>query len=105
MDAFNLTNSTISISPHSTDTPQANILLSGLVVTLIYAGTHCLLVMVLAAVIQYKEIIDDNKLSVRKLMKRVWDLRGVFTPLIVHIYDTATGTAIVILLTLFAYDS
>ena len=91
MDVVNFTNSTIFNTTNLTHSPNTNILISGLTITLIYASVHLLLVIILAVVIQYKAAKDGSKLSIRKLMKRVWHLRGILTPLIVHIYDTATG--------------
>lgn len=64
---------------------------SGLEITLFYGGVQFVLLLILAISIHFNAKKQGEDLSCHKFFRRLWDLRGIYTPLVVHIYDTATG--------------
>ena len=63
-------------------------------VTIAYASSHFLLALILAIVIYVLAKKKGENLSVRRFLLRVWKMRGVYTPLMIHIYDTATDIGV-----------
>ena len=80
--------------PATTDLPITTISLPeyqglpGLVVTAIYAGCYILLLLFLAFKI-YRD--KGGSLTPWGYIAAIWKDRAIYAPLIVHIYDTATG--------------
>ena len=67
---------------------------SGAVVTIVYGCAQFVLLFILAIMIFLGAKEANEKLSIRKFFLKLWKLRGVYTPLIVHIYDTATDIGV-----------
>ena len=63
-------------------------------VTIGYASSHLLLALILAIVIYVLAKKKGENLSIRRFLLRVWKMRGIYTPLIIHIYDTATDIGV-----------
>ena len=68
---------------------------AGLIVTALYGSTHVLVALVLAVVIFMTARMDGEKLKVRHFFYRLWRMRSVYTPLIIHIYDTSTDIGVI----------
>ena len=62
-----------------------------MIISLVYGGCHVILLLILAFKIYYQTKKANKSLSMKGYFWALWKDRGVYTPLIVHIYDTATG--------------
>lgn len=68
--------------------------LTGLTVTLVYALSYLVLALLLAYLIHCQAKESGENLGTRKFLWRLWKMRGVYGPLLIHIYDTATDVGI-----------
>ena len=66
----------------------------GLYITIVYGSCHLLISLGVAILIYVTSRRAEERLSFAKFLVRVWKLRGVFTPLIIHIYDTSTDIGV-----------
>ena len=65
---------------------------TGALISIVYGGIHVILMMILAVKIFWKASQkNDESLSFNKFVLALWRQRGIYAPLLVHIYDTATG--------------
>lgn len=67
---------------------------SGSILALIYGGVYFLLILILAAYILRVSKQHGDNLSPLKFLTILWQMRGVFGPIIVHLYDTATDIGV-----------
>ena len=68
--------------------------MSGLEVTIIYGAAQLVIALSVAIGIYLHALKQGEKLKFTKFAQRVWKLRGVFTPLLIHIYDTSTDIGV-----------
>ena len=68
--------------------------ISGLLITLLYGTVQLVLAIALAISIYVYCRKKGEKLKFIKFLYHVWKLRGVFTPLVIHIYDTSTDIGV-----------
>ena len=66
----------------------------GLNITLIYGSAQLVLGVVLALVLFIVSKQTGKSLKCQDFLIRLWKMRGVYTPLIIHIYDTATDIGV-----------
>ena len=67
---------------------------SGSIVTLIYSACNFVLLCVLAIAVYIVGKKTGDKLSFIKFVRRLWSLRGIYSVLIIHIYDSATDIGV-----------
>ena len=65
-----------------------------MVVTLVYGGCHILLLLTLAFRIYYQTKKEEKSMSLSGYFWALWKDRAVYSPLIIHIYDTATDIGV-----------
>eukprot|EP01084_Bolivina_argentea_P224800 380051_1 len=69
-------------------------ILTGLALSVIYGCTHLLLVIILAVYIYISSQKSNDNTSLKNFILDLWKLRGVYSPLLIHIYDTATDIGV-----------
>eukprot|EP01083_Nonionella_stella_P048656 129952_1 len=74
---------------------KQNSIVTGMGVAIGYGIAHGILVLMLATRLFYESRKDQNqKLSIRHFFLDLWKERGIYTPLLIHIYDTATDLGV-----------
>ena len=66
----------------------------GLYVTIVYGSAHLILGLILAFTLFRLTKRSGESLQCKDFFYRLWKMRGVYTPLIIHIYDTATDIGV-----------
>lgn len=77
-----------------TETESSQSMANALWVTVVYACANLFLSIVLAIGIYIYSKKSAEQFKFFKFLTRLWKLRGVFTPLIIHIYDTSTDAGV-----------
>ena len=72
---------------------------SGTTATILYGSSQLFVALLCAVYLAYKT--RGSKIGCKNFVHDVWKMRGIFTPLIVHIYDTATGLYIYYFISMF----
>ena len=76
------------------DTNLQSGLSTGMLISIVYGGSHVILLLILAARIYYQTKKENKSLSLSGYFWAIWKDRGVYSPLIIHIYDTATDVGV-----------
>ena len=64
---------------------------TGLYVSIMYGLLQCVVAILLSVIIFISTKRAGEAVRCSTFFTRLWEMRGVYAPLIVHIYDTATG--------------
>eukprot|EP01084_Bolivina_argentea_P020897 38818_1 len=80
-----------------------NIKIFGIVASIIYFILYVFMVVILALVTYRSGNYKDE--SKKTFLKAVWKKRGIYTQILVHIYDTATDLGVLIGWGILAYDN
>eukprot|EP01084_Bolivina_argentea_P052490 96434_1 len=67
---------------------------TGFMITIIYGSSQMFLLLLLAIKVYYVSKKDSDKTTCKRMMYSVWKERGVYSPVIIHIYDTATDIGV-----------
>eukprot|EP01084_Bolivina_argentea_P231814 390825_1 len=86
--------SNIVPQPLDCDDTETKSLFNGTFVSIMYGGSHIVLLLILAFRIYWVTRASGDSLSFRKYLLTLWNDRAIYTPLLIHIYDTATDVGV-----------
>eukprot|EP01083_Nonionella_stella_P125865 380770_1 len=67
---------------------------TGVIISIVYGTCQIVLLLMLCLRIYYISRKSNDKLSIQKFAYSVWKPRGIYSPVIIHIYDTATDIGV-----------
>eukprot|EP01083_Nonionella_stella_P075744 206014_1 len=67
---------------------------TGIIITIMYGTCQLVLLFILSIRIYYISRKSNDKASIQKFAYSVWKQRGIYSPVIIHIYDTATDIGV-----------
>eukprot|EP01084_Bolivina_argentea_P052488 96430_1 len=67
---------------------------TGFLITIVYGSSQMFLLLLVAIKVYYVSRKDSDKVSCKSMMYSIWKERGVYSPVIIHIYDTATDIGV-----------
>eukprot|EP01084_Bolivina_argentea_P172221 298338_1 len=73
---------------------EDGLLSTGMFISIVYGFSHLLLLLILAIHIYLNSRKESQKLSIKHFILDLWKERGIYTPLLIHIYDTATDVGV-----------
>eukprot|EP01084_Bolivina_argentea_P172222 298342_1 len=73
---------------------EDDLLSTGMFISIVYGFSHLLLLLILAIHIYLNSRKESQKLSIKHFILDLWKERGIYTPLLIHIYDTATDVGV-----------
>eukprot|EP01084_Bolivina_argentea_P186340 321225_1 len=68
---------------------------TGMTIALAYGATHLILLLILAIHIYLQSRKQGDPLTIRHFFIALWAERGIYAPLLIHIYDTATDLGVI----------
>eukprot|EP01083_Nonionella_stella_P035421 96644_1 len=74
--------------------PKIDGLTTGMDIAIGYGVCHCILLVMLAIRIYVESRKAGQPMSIRHFAINIWKERGIYTPLLIHIYDTATDLGV-----------
>eukprot|EP01083_Nonionella_stella_P210962 763255_1 len=67
---------------------------TGIIISIVYGTCHLILLLILCIKMYHNSMKANDKISIRKFAWSLWKQRGIYSPVIIHIYDTATDIGV-----------